>query len=53
VSTNRRLSQLQALSGGVSFQNLNYTYDNVDNITQLSNNLRVDLFYERFYLLAK
>ena len=39
VPTNRRLSQLQALACGVTFQNLNYTYDHVGNITQLANNL--------------
>lgn len=36
---NRRLSQLQALTGPVTFQNFNYTYDNVGNITQLANKI--------------
>jgi|GEM_PF-441336 len=39
VPTNRRLTQLQALSGSVTFQNLNYSYDNVGNIMELANNL--------------
>ncbi len=37
VPTTRRLSNLQSLTGPVTFQNLNYSYDAVGNVTTFAN----------------